>query len=141
MAIPSFRSVLAGWRGGCGPRSALQWLAVLRLVFLFGAAAMTVLLVFDARYRGFPVALYALPLMSLALMLAAGFRTSVIDVEESVLATIVLAGSIVFIPKEGLANLQSVTFGLQSILFAGAATGFRYWRFREPVRPVSPAGA
>ena len=103
---------------------------MLRLVFLFGAAAMTVLLVFDARYRGFPVMLYALPLMSLLLLMVARVRTSVFDVEEGVLATIILASALAFIPMERLSNLQALVFGLQMIVFAGSATGFRYWRFR-----------
>ena len=76
--------------------------------FLFGAAAMALLLVFDARYRGFPVPLYALPLMSLLLLLAAGFRTSVFDVEEAVLATIILVCALAFIPMERLSNLQAL---------------------------------
>ena len=130
--IPPFREVLAGWRTGQGRgEPSLRWLSLLRIVFLFGAAAMSLLLVFDARYRGFPVMLYALPLMSLVLLLAAGFRTSVFDVEEGVLATIVLVCALAFIPMERVSNLQALTFGLQMIVFAGAATGFRYWRF-EP---------
>jgi exo-beta-1,3-glucanase (GH17 family) len=129
-AIPPFSSVLASWRAGRRIGSALQWLSLLRIAFLFGGAAMAVLLVFDARYRGFPMPLYALPLMSLLLLLAAGFRTSVFDIEEAVLATIILVGAIVFIPMERLSNLQALVFGLQLIVLAGAATGFRYWRFQ-----------
>jgi glucan 1,3-beta-glucosidase len=143
--VPPFSAVLADWRAGRGTRSALQWLGVLRLVFLFGAAAMALLLVFDARYRGFPIPLYALPLMSLLLLLAAGFKASVIDVEEAVLATVVLACAIAFIYMERLSNLQALTFGLQSILLAGTATGFRYWRYRScgarPGEPGDRAGA
>ena len=135
--VPPFSSVLAQWRRGAGVLQSapqgdlhkyLQWLGALRLVFLFGVATMGLLLVFDARYRGFPVALYSLPLMSFALLLAAGFRTSAVENEEAVLATLILACSIVFMVNEGFANLQSITFGLESILLAGAATGFRYWR-------------
>ncbi len=131
VTIPAFSQVLADWRAGRGRgEPSLRWLSLLRIVFLFGAAAMSLLLVFDARYRGFPVMLYALPLMSLVLLLAAGFRSSVFDVEEGVLATIVLVCALAFIPMERLSNLQALTFGLQMIVFAGAATGFRYWRFQ-----------
>lgn len=130
VTIPPFSEVLAGIRTGQrrGDPS-LRWLSLLRIVFLFGAAAMSLLLVFDARYRGFPVMLYALPLMSLVLLLVAGFKTVAVDVEEGVLATIVLACALAFIPMERLSNLQALAFGLQMILFAGLATGFRYWRF------------
>jgi len=122
--------VLAARRSGGRVEGSLQWLSLLRLAFLFGGAAMALLLVFDARYRGFPVPLYALPLMSLLLLLLAGFETSLFDVEEAVLATLILACALVFIAMERLSNLQALVFGLQMILFAGAATGFRYWRFR-----------
>ena len=40
----------------------------LRSVFLFGAAVVCLLLVFDARYRDFPLALYAFPALSLSLL-------------------------------------------------------------------------
>ena len=129
--IPPFSEVVADWRAGRRPGDAsLRRLSLLRFVFLFGAAAMSLLLVFDARYRGFPVMLYALPLMSLLLLMVARVRTSVFDVEEGVLATIILASALAFIPMERLSNLQALVFGLQMIVFAGSATGFRYWRFR-----------
>lgn len=129
-SIPAFRSVLSARRAGRPLDSSQQWLSLLRIAFLFGGAAMATLLVFDARYRGFPMPLYALPLMSLLLLLVAGFRTSVFDLEEAVLATIILVGALVLIPLERLSNVQALLFGLQMILFAGAATGFRYWRFQ-----------
>ena len=132
--IAPFSSVMAAWRTGAGAHSPLQWLGVLRMVFLFGAAAMALLLVFDARYRGFPVPLYILPLMSLQLLLLAGFKTSVFDIEEAMLATIILVCAIAFILIERLSNLQALIFGLQLILFAGVATGFRYWRYRSSPR-------
>jgi len=40
----------------------------LRFAFLFGAAIVGLLLVFDARYRDFPIALYAFPALALALL-------------------------------------------------------------------------
>lgn len=40
----------------------------LRFVFLFGAALVSLLLVFDARYRDYPIALYAFPAVGLALV-------------------------------------------------------------------------
>ena len=143
--IPPLRSVVVAWRSGSAPATRLQWLSLLRFAFLFGAAAMALLLVFDARYRGFPIPLYLLPLASLLLLLVAGFEASAIEVEEALLATIVLIGAVVFIGMEGLSNRQALTFGLQSILLAGVATGFRYWRYQAPPRRpaggIGPAGA
>ena len=94
-----------GWRS----RPALRWLSALRIAFLFGGAAMALLLVFDARYRGFPWPLYALPLMSLLLLLVAGFRTRVFDREEAVLASIILVCALAIIPLERLSNVQALT--------------------------------
>jgi glucan 1,3-beta-glucosidase len=111
-------------------RPALRWLSALRIAFLFGGAAMALLLVFDARYRGFPWPLYALPLMSLLLLLVAGFRTRVFDREEAVLASIILVCALAIIPLERLSNVQALMFSLQLIVLAGAATGFRYWRLQ-----------
>jgi glucan 1,3-beta-glucosidase len=138
-AIPPFSAVLASRRTGLPIGSTLRWLSLLRIAFLFGGAVMALLLVFDARYRGFPMPLYALPLMSLLLLLVAGFRTSAFDVEEAVLATIILVCAISIIPLERLSNLQALMFSLQLILLAGAATGFRYWRWQPLAGRVEAA--
>ena len=138
-AVPPIALVIGRWRAegggaaGLGRLSGLDWLSVLRFLFLFGAAAMTVLLVFDARYRGFPWPLYMPALMSFLLVLAAGIRANRFGAEEAVLATITLVCAIALVPMERLSNLQALFFGVQMVLLAGAATGFRYWR------PVSPA--
>jgi len=47
---------------------AARLLGALRFAFLFGAAVAGLLLVFDARYRDFPLALYAFPALGLALV-------------------------------------------------------------------------
>jgi glucan 1,3-beta-glucosidase len=144
-AIPPFSTALAAVRRhGLQSAAPLQWLSLLRIVFLFGGAAMGLLLIFDARYRGFPMPLYALPVMSLLLLMAAGFRTSVFEREEAVLATIMLVCALAIIPLERLSNLQAMMFSLQLIVLAGAATGFRYWRFRPrrgQLEPQDLAGA
>jgi exo-beta-1,3-glucanase (GH17 family) len=131
VTIPPIAAVARPWRPGGGrPRGVTDWLGVLRFVFLFGVAAMAVLLVFDPRYRGFPWPLYALPLMALVLVRLAGYRTDVFDREEAALATVAAACAVVFILVERLSNLQALVFGLVVIALAGVATGFRYWRFR-----------
>jgi len=137
--IPPFTEVLASRRTGSPVGSTLQWLSFLRIAFLFGGAAMALLLVFDARYRGFPMPLFALPVMSLLLLLVAGFRTSAFELEEAVLATIILVCGLAIIPLERPSNLQALMFSLQLILLAGAATGFRYWRWRPMAGRVEAA--
>jgi glucan 1,3-beta-glucosidase len=72
-ALPSGAQAARAWLGGrpmhAGRDAAL---ALLRLALLFGAATMTVLLVFDARYRGFPWPLYAAPAVAMLLLSVAG---------------------------------------------------------------------
>jgi glucan 1,3-beta-glucosidase len=45
-----------------------RWSGALRGAFLFGAAVVCLLLVFDARYRDFPLDLYAFPAIALGLL-------------------------------------------------------------------------
>ncbi|MGE0800530.1 MAG: hypothetical protein AB7G13_08990 [Lautropia sp.] len=150
--IPPLVDVVGHFRGhgpgagrGITALTKFDWLGLLRFAFLFGAAAMTLLLVFDARYRGFPWPLFAPALMALMLARAAGIRGDRFGVEEALLATITLIGSIAFLPMERLSNTQALVFGLQMILLAGFATGFRFWRGEPTVvtdlRNVNRAGA
>lgn len=111
LATFQFGRAVSGWCAGgitpprLAPASALvRWvrrndqhydaagriLGTLRFAFLFGAALVCLLLVFDARYRDFPTALYAPPTVALAL-LAWLDRESTADLEE-----IMLAGWIAF---------------------------------------------
>ena len=45
-----------------------RWSGALRAAFLFGAAMVCMLLVFDSRYRDYPLALYSAPALFLALL-------------------------------------------------------------------------
>ena len=87
---------------------------------------MTLLLVFDARYRGFPTVLYMLPLLGLAMARLAGLRLAG-AVEERVLAAVCVLGSIAFVFIEGFANGQSLTFGATVVALAAVATDGRFW--------------
>jgi exo-beta-1,3-glucanase (GH17 family) len=60
-------------------------LGALRLAFLFGAAVVCLLLVFDSRYRDFPLALYATPALFLSLLSWINGKCHA-DVEEILLA-------------------------------------------------------
>lgn len=79
-------------RGGRGFGGTARLLGALRIAFLFGAALVCLLLVFDPGTRDFPLALYALPATGFALLAWAGGRSGA-DLEEALLAAwIGLAG-------------------------------------------------
>ena len=121
--MPSFNTL---WRRRRAHFDALDWLGVCRSFLLFAAAIMTLLLVFDARYRGFPTVLYMLPLLGLAMARLAGLRLAG-AVEERVLAAVCVLGSIAFVLIEGFANGQSLTFGATVVVLAAVATDGRFW--------------
>lgn len=123
LAVPSFNTL---WRRRRAHFDALDWLGVCRSFLLFAAAIMTLLLVFDARYRGFPTVLYMLPLLGLAMARLAGLRLAG-AVEERVLAAVCVLGSIAFVFIEGFANGQSLTFGATVVALAAVATDGRFW--------------
>lgn len=105
----------------------LDWLGVCRTFFLFSGAIMAVLLVVDARYRGFPTVLYMLPAFSFVMARLNGMRLAG-AVEERLLAAVCLVGAIIFALMEGFANGESLTFAFVLILMAGLASDGRYWR-------------
>ena len=110
----------------------LDWLGICRSILLFGGALMALLLVFDARYRGFPTVLYMLPVLALLLARLTGLRLAG-GVEERLLAAVCLFGAIGFALIEGLANGESLRFAATLVLMAGLASDWRYWAAgREP---------
>jgi exo-beta-1,3-glucanase (GH17 family) len=64
---------------------AARGLCVLRFAFLFGAALVCLLLVFDSRYRDFPLALYSVPTVGFALLSWVNGKSGA-DLEEILLA-------------------------------------------------------
>ncbi|MDO4637010.1 MAG: hypothetical protein Q4B13_05620 [Lautropia sp.] len=123
------RRLPAGYALWCRRRAhfdTLDWLGVCRSFFLFAAAIMTLLLVVDARYRGFPTVLYLLPLLGLAMLRLGGLSLAG-EVEERVLAGVCVLGSIAFVLMEGLSNGQSIVFGLVCVLLAALASDGRFW--------------
>lgn len=88
-----------------------------RLLILGGACAMAIMLVFDSRYRGFPLPLYLMPTTALALLAWLGDRPPSSAAEERVLALVLGAASIVVAVEEGPSNLQAMTWcGLGVVL-------------------------
>lgn len=121
--------VAALWRNRGRGFGALQLLGLLRTFFLLAGATMVLLLVFDARYRGFPSVLYALPVFSLLLAQVAGFRLGG-AIEERILAGVCLVGSISFVLLEGFDNIESLVFAACLVLLAALASDGRFWLSR-----------
>ncbi|MCU0837574.1 MAG: hypothetical protein MUE49_02485 [Rhodospirillales bacterium] len=86
-------------------------LGAVRLITLIAVAATTLALLFDPRYRDFPVAAFLVP--ALAFLLLAVLRPAPAgdDAREDVLLAGVLAiGGIALIVREGIDNIQAVAF-------------------------------
>ncbi len=100
-----------------GPVRAPRLLAPLRALFLFGAAVMALLLVSDPRYRGFPLALHAVPAVGLALY-AGAYGNARASIEERVLAGWLTASAPYIIWNEGLQNLPALAWAAVAVLYA-----------------------
>ncbi len=117
--------------------AALNLLGLLRSFFLLGGATMALLLVFDARYRGFPSVLYMLPVFSLLLAKLAGIRLAG-AIEERLLAAVCLLGAIGFVLIEGFDNAEALCFAGTLVLMAGLASDGRFW-LAAPTDDSAPA--
>lgn len=83
-------------------------LGSLRLVLLFGAAAASLALAFDPRYRDFPLAIFAPPAVALALL--AWVAGASAEVEERALAAVLVVTAPVIVLREGLANTDALAW-------------------------------
>ena len=79
---------------------------------------MAIMLVFDARYRGFPLPLYLMPGVALALLAWLGDRPPSSAAEERVLALLLGAASLVVAVAEGISNVEAMTYCALSLLIA-----------------------
>ncbi|MCC6609918.1 MAG: glycoside hydrolase family 17 [Burkholderiales bacterium] len=111
------------------PRAAGSWLGLLRFAFLFAAAGQCLMLVFDARYRGFPVALYAIPAAGFALLGALSEAHRRTGVEERLLAGLLVVAAPLIAAQETLANSQAIAWCATCLLFGGPVLG--QWLARE----------
>ena len=106
-------------------------LGALRVALLFGVTVGSVLLVTDPRYRGFPVLLYAAPV--LGFLLLALLRRAAVDAsgfEERALAVLLLACLPVILVREGLANTQALAWVALGLSFS--ASVLLSWRYGKP---------
>lgn len=95
-------------------------LGLVRALTLFGAAAVTLGLVFDARYRDFPVAVYALPALAFLVLVFFQRASRAADFREEVLLGLVLAiGGIAIALLEGFANHQALAWAAVNLILAG----------------------
>jgi hypothetical protein len=92
-------------------------LGVMRFFWLFGAAMMNLLLCFDARYRDFPIFLYAMPVLGLMLVaLAQRGLVQQLGAEEKLLAAWVCLSGLVVVVLEGFDNGPALVWGLLCLL-------------------------
>ena len=123
---PGIAQVLAAWRLGARRPQAEDLFGVLRFVFLFGAATMTVLLVADPRYRGFPLPLYAVPAACAMVLAVAGEQAPQDAREERLLAAVIAAGALAIVAMEHLVNPQAWGWLLVAMCLAAWPIGFGY---------------
>lgn len=93
-------------------------LSIGRLLVLGGACAMAIMLVFDPRYRGFPLPLYLMPGIALALLAWLGDRPPSSAAEERVLALLLGAASILVAVSEGPTNTQAMIYCALGLVLA-----------------------
>ncbi|MCD6681618.1 MAG: hypothetical protein LT102_13380 [Burkholderiaceae bacterium] len=118
--------------------AAERWLGILRFGWLFAAATSVVLLVFDARYRGFPWASFAMPLVLQGLLALRGDTLPRDAREERALCAVLFAGAALGLAQETLANAQAVVFLGGLALFALACTGTRRSRASTSMPSSAP---
>jgi exo-beta-1,3-glucanase (GH17 family) len=91
------------------------------MTFLFAwtAAVLQLLLVFDPRYRDFPIAAFATPLVAVLSRAWLGdFRRGYGGREECCVGLVLVLGAVASAIQEGLDNLQALTWNCCAILLA-----------------------
>ncbi|WP_374656355.1 hypothetical protein [Dongia sp.] len=114
--------------------------ALLRLIVLLGAATIALALAFDSRYRGFPLATYAVPAFAfLALQWRSGkLLAPIVDGrEERILSAIFVACTAFIAWFEGPLNWQALSFCGLLLLFTLNIAG----AWRGPLRRLSAVPA
>ncbi len=106
------------------PKRAADWLGFLRFAWLFAAAVVALLLVFDPRYRDFPLALFGPPALGFLLHALAGageWRAwPPAEGEERLLAGGLAASAPLIVAREGLTNGSAVLWAALSLALAAA---------------------
>ena len=90
----------------------------LLFLFLWAAAIMQLLLVFDPRYREFPLSTFAVPLAVTILRLVTRDSQARPGALDILTATTLAAGALASAIQEGPLNTQSITWNLAALLLA-----------------------
>jgi hypothetical protein len=109
-------------------RSIERSLGLMRMLLLFGVAALCLLHVADPRYRDFPLALYSMPVCGYALLALGSWlngafardRRAHSHIEERVLAIWLVPAAISISLREGWANPYAQLWAALCLLFAAA---------------------
>ena len=131
--------------GACPPLAlaadrAIRWLEPLRIMFLFGAAVNVVLLVFDSRYRGFPIVFFLVPAAVELMRILAG-QAAVVSREVRLLSTLVAVGAACVLLLETPANREAVVYAVLLIGYALARTDGRPLRTSASAPSRAPIAA
>jgi exo-beta-1,3-glucanase (GH17 family) len=89
-------------------------------IFAWTAAIEQILLVFDPRYREFPVGSFAVPIVIAAHRLVTSRLAKTRGREEAVVALTLCVGAVASVVQEGVLNGQSIMWNLCAVLLAAA---------------------
>jgi exo-beta-1,3-glucanase (GH17 family) len=112
-------------------------LGALRFALLFAAGAVALALVFDPRYRDFPLALFAPP--AVAFVLLAWAAPSRPEIEERVLATVLAVAAPLIVLREGVQNIEALAWSASCLALAVGVWRARCGRPREDQQPEQKA--
>ncbi|MFP5407192.1 MAG: hypothetical protein ACLGHY_12935, partial [Gammaproteobacteria bacterium] len=104
-----------GWRRSLDP---------LRAMFLFGAAVNVVLLVFDSRYRGFPLAFFVVPAVVELVRILSG-EAARVSRETRLLSLILAIGAACVFVNERPSNHEALAYAVLMLGYALARTDGR----------------
>jgi lysylphosphatidylglycerol synthetase-like protein (DUF2156 family) len=113
------RTVLAALRRpwAASPTRAML-LGALRLTAAGAALATSLGLVFDPRYRDFPIAAFLLPAAGFVLAFLANARDERADTEEAWIAALLTVSALVIAGREGPQNYQALAWAGTCLLLA-----------------------
>ncbi len=94
---------------------------LLRFVWLFSATIVSLLLVVDARYRDFPIALFSTPVIGLALLLIATRQRLQLQIEERLMAGWLVVAAALTMVIEGIHNGHALAWAGLCLLFGLSA--------------------